>query len=826
MCKNGALKALVQERLTAAAEEIFALFERTIAEFEEELRRSKEENQRKQELLEAVLNPRVLIQQMVPGAGVKQEELPVPECTAAVWVTTEESLLQQTELREETQGEDFSTETHFHPKTESESSDTDNDDDWGPFSYSETAGDNDIQTCIVERSRSLRRHCAAPRGKPEETGAAGGCAKPESCAVRENVQIQPTSPGAGLNPGLNQDLETPQTQIKEEPEEPRVKQEEEQRPIPECTADACVNTEESSLLQQRQTELKEETRAEDFSTETLFHPETERESSDTDNDDDWEPFSCSEAAGDHNYSQIQPKSSGAGLKEEPKEPRVKQEEEQMLVPECTAAVSEELSLLQQTELKEETQGEDLSTETNFHLEIERESSDADNNDDWRLFNYSGAAGDNNYQTYIREETGAAGGCAKPESCAVQESVQIKPTSSGAGLNPGLNQDLETLQTQIKEEPEEPRVKQEEEQQPVPECTAAVCVNTEESSLLQQTELREETQGEDFSAETHFHPETERESSDTDNDDDWEPFSCSEAAGDNNSQTCVRDESSAEPALVQERLTAAADEIFALFERTIAEFEEELRRSKEENQRKQELLEAVLKPSPGAGLNPGLNQDLETLQTQIKEEPEEPRVKQEEEQRPVPECTAAVCVKTEESESVQIQPTSPGAGLDPGLNQDLETPQTQIKEEPEEPRVKQEEEQRPVPECPAVCVNTEDSSQFKSEGDSSDTDNDDDWGPFSCSEAAGDRNSPVQTRTRDTAAQNSLQNESEPETRAAVNKKDDSGTAKGAGKKMFQCSVCKKKVTTRFSLKEHLRVHTGEKPLAAKFVRSHLLAQVI
>ncbi|KAK7912710.1 hypothetical protein WMY93_012921 [Mugilogobius chulae] len=177
MCKSGLLRALVQERLTAAAEEIFALFERTIAEFEEELRRSKEENQRKQELLEAVLNPSVVL-------------------------------------------------------------------------------------------------------------------------FRESVQIQPLSPGAGLNPGLNQDPETPQTQIKEEPEEPRVKQEEEQRDVPECTAAVCVKTEESSLLQQ--TELKEETQGENFSTETHFHPETESEASDTDNDDDWGTFSRSESAGDNN----------------------------------------------------------------------------------------------------------------------------------------------------------------------------------------------------------------------------------------------------------------------------------------------------------------------------------------------------------------------------------------------------------------------------------------------------------------------------------------------------------------------------------------------
>ncbi|GLD73287.1 zinc finger protein 135-like protein, partial [Lates japonicus] len=53
------LRALVKQRLTAAAEEIFGLFERTIAEYEEELCRSKEENQRQRKLLDAVFNPQV-----------------------------------------------------------------------------------------------------------------------------------------------------------------------------------------------------------------------------------------------------------------------------------------------------------------------------------------------------------------------------------------------------------------------------------------------------------------------------------------------------------------------------------------------------------------------------------------------------------------------------------------------------------------------------------------------------------------------------------------------------------------------------------------------
>ncbi|XP_078112082.1 uncharacterized protein LOC144521395 isoform X2 [Sander vitreus] len=57
MCKVQMLRALVEQRLTVAAEEIFGLFERTIAENEEELCRSKEENERQRELLDAVFTP-------------------------------------------------------------------------------------------------------------------------------------------------------------------------------------------------------------------------------------------------------------------------------------------------------------------------------------------------------------------------------------------------------------------------------------------------------------------------------------------------------------------------------------------------------------------------------------------------------------------------------------------------------------------------------------------------------------------------------------------------------------------------------------------------
>ncbi|XP_032363701.1 zinc finger protein 449 isoform X11 [Etheostoma spectabile] len=74
MCKVQMLRALVEQRLTAAAEEIFGLFERTIAEYEEELCRSKEENERQRELLDAVFNPQLRVHRAV----IKEDEPEAP----------------------------------------------------------------------------------------------------------------------------------------------------------------------------------------------------------------------------------------------------------------------------------------------------------------------------------------------------------------------------------------------------------------------------------------------------------------------------------------------------------------------------------------------------------------------------------------------------------------------------------------------------------------------------------------------------------------------------------------------------------------------------
>ncbi|KAM6922866.1 uncharacterized protein PEZ65_011172 [Lycodopsis pacificus] len=77
MSKLEMLRSLLNQRLTAADEEIFGLFERTIAEYEEERSRSKEANKRQRELLDAVLNPEIRIQRAhVQQLLLVQEEVP------------------------------------------------------------------------------------------------------------------------------------------------------------------------------------------------------------------------------------------------------------------------------------------------------------------------------------------------------------------------------------------------------------------------------------------------------------------------------------------------------------------------------------------------------------------------------------------------------------------------------------------------------------------------------------------------------------------------------------------------------------------------------
>ncbi|XP_070763208.1 zinc finger protein 271-like [Enoplosus armatus] len=76
MSKVERLRVAVSERLSAAAEDIFGLFERAVAEFEEERSRSKRENERLRKLLDAVLKPEVRLRRAVLSADVQWDPEP------------------------------------------------------------------------------------------------------------------------------------------------------------------------------------------------------------------------------------------------------------------------------------------------------------------------------------------------------------------------------------------------------------------------------------------------------------------------------------------------------------------------------------------------------------------------------------------------------------------------------------------------------------------------------------------------------------------------------------------------------------------------------
>ncbi|XP_068580048.1 gastrula zinc finger protein XlCGF57.1-like [Cebidichthys violaceus] len=92
MSKVDMLRVLVTERLTAAADEIFGLFERTFADYEDELRRSKRDNECQRKLLDAFLKPEVRLHRVVLSAGVQQPPH-IKEEQEQCWSSQEEERL-------------------------------------------------------------------------------------------------------------------------------------------------------------------------------------------------------------------------------------------------------------------------------------------------------------------------------------------------------------------------------------------------------------------------------------------------------------------------------------------------------------------------------------------------------------------------------------------------------------------------------------------------------------------------------------------------------------------------------------------------------------
>ncbi|KAK7916092.1 hypothetical protein WMY93_011853 [Mugilogobius chulae] len=259
------------------------------------------------------------------------------------------------------------------------------------------------------------------------------------------------------------------------------------------------------------------------------------------------------------------------------------------------------------------------------------------------------------------------------------------------------------------------------------------------------------------------------------------------------------------ALVQERLTAAAEEIFALFERTIAEFEEELRREKEKQSKH------------GAGVqmswpNPAGVQMSWPSPAGVHMSSPSPAGVQMSLSSP-----AGVQMSLRSPAGVQMSSPSPAgvpmSRLSPGL--DL----NQIKEEPEEQSVKQEEEQ-----LPDVCVKTEESElQEETQGISAEPherDTEHSSGAADNWRAVGDDNN---------------HNKAFSDNKLNVHRKTDTGenpyshsmhdqtylqksNQSHAEEFPYSCSVCKKGFMALSKLNRHANIHYVHKPYGCSFCK--------
>ncbi|KAM8844035.1 uncharacterized protein AB9W97_022281 [Spinachia spinachia] len=268
-------------------------------------------------------------------------------------------------------------------------------------------------------------------------------------------------------------------------------------------------------------------------------------------------------------------------------------------------------------------------------------------------------------------------------------------------------------------------------------------------------------------------------------------------------------------LVKQRLTEAAEEIFGLFERTIAEYEEEASRLKEDNERLKKRLHAVFNPEVRIQ-RADLQQlfvrkehweDSEHLcNKEEQKEPEPPQIKEEEED-PEPHQ-----IKEEQKE--------------------LEPPQIkEEKEDPKPPQMKEEQLQGLVENEMTFSFTSvkrdvdEDEAQFfqlhqrRTEHMEKDGDGEDCGGP------EPDRNPGTYSPQEPDAEKTGDSFETEDRDDRNETRKAQSGLNShngedfvsdlrcGTSKKPLTCSECKKTFRCIKDLKKHIMTHTLEKPFS-------------
>ncbi|XP_030002502.1 zinc finger protein Xfin-like [Sphaeramia orbicularis] len=198
------LRSLVEQRLTAAAEEIFGLFERTIAEYEEELCRTKEENQRQKQILDEVWNQKNLIHPAeCPPADVQQpsavkEDVPLEQ--EEEWNLKEPEVLQLKQEQEELWTHQETDITTFHSSPFYEK----NEDDEGKVQETDRENCGGFSECGVTYSEfNMRQVDDTPRdqmtyndvticevGVKKKQHPCSECGKTFNCRSRLNLHLK------------------------------------------------------------------------------------------------------------------------------------------------------------------------------------------------------------------------------------------------------------------------------------------------------------------------------------------------------------------------------------------------------------------------------------------------------------------------------------------------------------------------------------------------------------------------------------------------------------------------------------------------------------
>ncbi|XP_061877554.1 zinc finger protein 135-like [Entelurus aequoreus] len=215
-------------------------------------------------------------------------------------------------------------------------------------------------------------------------------------------------------------------------------------------------------------------------------------------------------------------------------------------------------------------------------------------------------------------------------------------------------------------------------------------------------------------------------------------------------------------LVKQRLTAAVEEIFVVLERTIAEYEEELSRTKEENERQRQLLDALFNKHQQTDVSEDhlLPQQQEWSSRVEQEEPQPPHIKEEHFEGPEEFPVIGVTVKSEEDE------------------------------------VKGESEETGEPERPSSSS----TQHMTREGDGGGSQAD--LAPLSDSDE-------TTSHSADTAVKLFVCSVCGKSFR---NKKNLIRHARThTGEKTYSCSFCRAIFSVRSGLVQHLRTHTGERP---------------